>query len=217
MADIVFQGGQSVVFIGDSITDCGRRDVAPPYGEGYVRFIIEAIEKRHPDRGIAWENRGIGGDTTLELEARWEDDALALTPDWLSCMIGINDLHQSLDGREGLTPAEYKVTLERLLEAQVMAAGSRLILLDPFYMAVPPGGNDGERAVLGVLPDYIAAVADLAEAFSAIHVRTQDAFQKVLQNTPQSAICEEPVHPNARGHHVIADAFLAAIADGGGS
>jgi hypothetical protein len=37
------QDGQTVVFIGDSITDCGRRDVAAPLGNGYVKFIADLI------------------------------------------------------------------------------------------------------------------------------------------------------------------------------
>jgi hypothetical protein len=28
----------SIVFIGDSVTDCGR-DIEPPFGDGYVREI----------------------------------------------------------------------------------------------------------------------------------------------------------------------------------
>jgi len=44
----LLQDGQTVVFIGDSITDCGRRDVAAPLGNGYVRFIAELITIRYP-------------------------------------------------------------------------------------------------------------------------------------------------------------------------
>ena len=42
--------GQTLVFIGDSITDCGRRDHAFPFGGGYIRFAIDLITARHPGR-----------------------------------------------------------------------------------------------------------------------------------------------------------------------
>ena len=38
MGNFLFQDGQKVVLIGDSITDCGRRGDQAPFGSGYVRF-----------------------------------------------------------------------------------------------------------------------------------------------------------------------------------
>ncbi|MFM1786205.1 MAG: hypothetical protein RL228_155, partial [Actinomycetota bacterium] len=32
---------QTTVFIGDSVTDCGRLNL-PPYGDGYVRDIVNS-------------------------------------------------------------------------------------------------------------------------------------------------------------------------------
>ena len=89
---MIFERGQRIVFIGDSITDCGRRDVFAPYGNGYVSLVRAFVTARYPERRLRWENRGIGGNTTRDLLARWDDDAIALRPDWLSVKIGINDV-----------------------------------------------------------------------------------------------------------------------------
>lgn len=43
MSEFAFQDGQTVVFIGDSITDCGRRDSQHPFGNGYVRQTIDPV------------------------------------------------------------------------------------------------------------------------------------------------------------------------------
>ena len=83
--------GQTLVFIGDSITDCGRRDQAFPFGSGYVRFAIDLITARYPDRDITYHNRGIGGDVSTGLLRRWDDDVLVHEPDCVSVMIGINE------------------------------------------------------------------------------------------------------------------------------
>lgn len=48
MGDFAFKDGQTVVFVGDSITDCGRRGSDAPYGNGYV--------KRYPERRITFLN-----------------------------------------------------------------------------------------------------------------------------------------------------------------
>jgi len=39
----LIQDTQTVVFTGDSITDCGRRDVAAPLGNGYVKIAVDLI------------------------------------------------------------------------------------------------------------------------------------------------------------------------------
>ncbi|MEK8107305.1 hypothetical protein NKG94_22980 [Micromonospora sp. M12] len=45
---MILRAGQRVVFIGDSITDCGRRDVAAPYGSGYVSLVRALVGAWHP-------------------------------------------------------------------------------------------------------------------------------------------------------------------------
>ena len=44
MGDLCVQDGQTMVLIGDSITDCGRRaPEAAPFGNGYVAFFIDLV------------------------------------------------------------------------------------------------------------------------------------------------------------------------------
>ena len=46
MSSLVFQSNQTVLFIGDSITDCSRRQDQEGLGHGYVRKITELITAR---------------------------------------------------------------------------------------------------------------------------------------------------------------------------
>ena len=96
---MIFEAGQRVVFIGDSITDCGRLDGAAPYGDGYMSLIRALVTASHPELGLDWINHGISGDTVRQLAARWDSDAIAARPDWLSVMIGINDVWRAFDGQ----------------------------------------------------------------------------------------------------------------------
>ncbi|MCK5843183.1 MAG: hypothetical protein KAG97_00665 [Victivallales bacterium] len=94
--------GAKIVFIGDSITDCGRRD---PQSEGlgisgYVRIFSELMTCREPEKKIEILNRGIGGNAVDDLRARWNEDVLMQRPDILSVKIGINDLHRVLGDPE---------------------------------------------------------------------------------------------------------------------
>jgi len=96
------QDGQTVVFIGDSITDCGRRDVAALLGNGYVKFIADLIAIRNLAFKFTLVNKGISGNTVANLWERWHDDILALKPDWFSILTDINDVHFTLHNK--LTP-----------------------------------------------------------------------------------------------------------------
>ena len=89
---MMFEADQRIVFIGDSITDCGRRDVRAPYGDGYMSLVRALVTARFPAVPLTWVNRGVGGDTVRDLAARWERDAVGERPDWLVVMIGINDV-----------------------------------------------------------------------------------------------------------------------------
>ena len=73
---------EKIVFIGDSVTDCGRvRPVGEgldhPYGQGYVRDVAGLMQSVYPERNIRVVNMGVNGNTSLDLKARFESDALA--------------------------------------------------------------------------------------------------------------------------------------------
>lgn len=59
MNDFLLEGGETFVFAGDSITDCGRRAEYAPFGNGYIKAAIELVAARYPDRKIAWFNEDI--------------------------------------------------------------------------------------------------------------------------------------------------------------
>jgi len=88
---------RKIVFIGDSITDCGRtRPVGEglfnALGNGYVSFIDAFLGATKPELRLRVVNMGCGGNTVRDLEGRWKADVLDLKPQYVSCMIGINDV-----------------------------------------------------------------------------------------------------------------------------
>ena len=212
MSELCVQDGQTLVLIGDSITDCGRRSPeGSPLGNGYVAFFTDLVMARHPDRAIRFVNRGIGGNTILDLATRWDDDVIALKPDWLSVMIGINDLHRTLNGIFHIPPDVYREHYTRLLGQVVDQVGSQLVLIDPFYMIAEAEADEAQTIVRGLLPPYIEVVHDLAAAFHARLCRTHDMFQRQLHHRPYTTFCGEPVHPNRTGHLLIAHELLATV------
>lgn len=212
MGDLCVQDGQKMVLIGDSITDCGRRELSGgPLGNGYAAFFVDLVTAKYPERKIRFVNKGISGNTVLDLEARWGADVVAERPNWLSVMIGINDLHRTLNGVFDIPPAVYRERYAPLLEQAAERCGARLVLLEPFYMITEREADAAQKVVLNLLPGYIQVVHELAEKFGARLVRLQDMFERHLRHRPFTAFCAEPVHPNRTGHMLIAWELLATL------
>jgi len=63
MGEFKVADGETVVFIGDSITDCGRRSEFAPYGRGYVSKVFELVTTEHSERRISYEDWGFEKET----------------------------------------------------------------------------------------------------------------------------------------------------------
>jgi lysophospholipase L1-like esterase len=205
---VLFEHGQKVLFIGDSITDAGRREVNLPWGLGYMSQARDLIVARYPALQLSFVNRGIGGDTTRKLLARWQTDVLAEQPDWLVLKIGINDVWRSFTGdpAEAVSLAEYRANLRRLLDQTRAQTPARLILLTPYMIEA-----DRTHPMRAAMDSYGDAVRTLAPEYGAILVDTQAAFDSALQTTTPAHWAEDQIHPNGPGNAVIALALLAAV------
>ena len=142
------------------------------------------------------------------LAQRCDADALAPRPDWLSLMIGINDVWRAVDGHpEDAVPLEeYIETVRTLLRRAVEETGCRLILADPYI--IEPDLTEPQRAASD---RFVAAVAGLAEEFDAVHIPTQRVFDAALASTASADWAHDRIHPNLAGHALIADAFMKAL------
>ena len=209
MSDFWIQDGERMLFIGDSITDCGRRDRAVPLGDGYVSIFTELATARYPERNIDWVNMGIGGNRTTHLKERWQTDVIDQRPDRLSIKIGINDLN-SFQRRDpdGVAPDQYRRNYDELLTSTRRAFGEiPILLVTPFYMSTSID-EEVEGAVLGMIPEYIGIVEEMSAKYGTMLLNLHNVFQEQLKYRPPDTFCPEPVHPNHIGHVVIANALM---------
>ena len=203
-----------LVMIGDSITDVGRAQPAgeglfDALGRGYVSLVDALLGAAYPAHGIRVVNMGTSGNTVRDLEARWQSDVLDKRPDWLSVMIGANDVWRQFDSprqtEDHVLPDEYERTLDSLI-ALTRPLVKNIVLLTPFY--IEPNRADTMRARMD---EYGATVRRLSEKHGTLFVDTQAAFDAVLTAYYPATLAWDRVHPNQTGHMVIARAFLAAI------
>jgi lysophospholipase L1-like esterase len=207
------RNGETILFIGDSITDCDRRTSQRPLGNGYVKLFADLLTIREPDKRVVIINKGIGGDRITDLRARWDDDVMRYRSDWLSVKIGINDLHHYLDERPTAVPPEMfrRVYDEILSRTHAAMPKTKLLLIDPFYLSTDRSTDSFRAQVLKVLPRYIAAVHAMSRKYNARLVRTHEMFQKILRYNPMDYFAPEPVHPYANGHLALALWVYAAL------
>jgi lysophospholipase L1-like esterase len=212
MGNLCIENGQKILFIGDSITDCGRRDVATPLGNGYVYLFSELVTAYYPERKIEYVNTGIGGNRITDLKGRWMEDAMDHKPDWLSIKIGINDLHSYLGGDpNGVSPELFAELYDYLLGEIKKILNCKILLIDPFYISTNTSEQSFESKVLAILPKYIDTVHKMSEKYGTKLIKTHDVYQNHLKYRDTSTFCPEPVHPNFFGHLVIATEVLKVL------
>ena len=203
--------GDSSLFTGDSITDCGR---AQPVGEdeglgaGYVCLVNSTLAAGRPESRVRILNTGVSGNRVTDLAARWQRDVLDLEPDWLSVMIGINDVWRQFD--RPLNPVQvaierYEAVYRELLE-QTRAGLKGLVLMTPYFLE-----SNRADAMREQMDAYGKVVERLARDFDAVFVDVQAAFDRYLEYRPTQSLCGDRVHPNTVGHMIIAQAFLSAV------
>jgi len=209
---MLIESNSKLLFIGDSITDCGReRPVAEGngLGSGYVSLINASLDSTYPQRKIRVFNVGSSGNTVLDLDARWQTDVLNLTPDWLSIMIGINDVWRQFDSplrtETHVLLDEYKSTLEKLIQ-KTKPQLKGLVLMTPYFIEL----NKAD-AMRVMMDEYSEAVKQLAEKYQAVFVDTQSAFDAYLQTEHPMSLAWDRIHPNQTGHMILARAFLNAV------
>jgi lysophospholipase L1-like esterase len=190
-----------ILFQGDSITDGNRgrgKDPNHILGHGYVFIIAARHGAAFPEANFDFINRGVSGNTVLDLEKRWQTDALDLNPDLLSVMIGVND------HGKGVPLDQYEAVYDKLLTmARAVNPKIRFVLGEPFSK---PGARPNE----GILRRQ-EIVAKLAQKHGAALVCYQRVFDEAAKRAPADYWVWDAVHPTYRGHQLMADEWERTV------
>jgi lysophospholipase L1-like esterase len=197
-----FANGTRVLFQGDSITDGNRGRSADPnhiLGHGYAFIIAARHGAAFPEHKLDFANRGVSGNTVLDLEKRWAKDTLALKPDLLSVMIGVNDQSRNV------TLEAYEATYDKLLiDARAQNPKLKLVLMEPFVR------HPGKPVPEGIVARQ-AIVAKLAQKHGAALVKLQKLFDDAAAKTADDYWVWDSVHPTYRGHQLLADEWERVV------
>ncbi len=204
--------GDRLLFIGDSITDCGRdRPVGmlAGLGSGYVNLVHGMMGAWRPEAEPVILNLGISGNRVTDLRDRWQQDVLDLKPDWISVMIGINDVWRHFDRphevQSQVGEETYEVVYDQLI-TQTLPHVKGMIILPPFYLE--PNKDEPMRAMMD---RYGNVARKLANKHGCLFGDVQAAFDRYMAVRPTQRLCGDRVHPGLTGHMIIARCFLETI------
>lgn len=199
---------RSLLFIGDSITDCSRGEDPEGLGYGYVRLIAEHFAAHEPTARIL--NRGISGNRVQDLVQRFGPDCLDLDPDVITIYIGVNDTWHGFTRGDKVALEDFEHDYRFLLD-QLSATRPAV----PVLMVVPFVADIDEEKVgyHADLDPRVRVIRDLAHEFGYTVVDLEAVLERAwtVGHSP-ATIAGDGVHPTIAGHRLIADAWLAEFA-----
>ena len=198
-----------ILFQGDSITDAGR-DKRNFYdlGAGYPKYVAELIRSEYPDTDFEFINLGISGNRTCQLFDRLYPDAIALQPDVISILIGINDVWHRHDANKiATTDAQLELNYREILKRIKAETNAKIVILSPYVLDAPVTQNL-KADLVTILP----IVKKLADEYADAYVPLQELFDEAIKTQPAPLYYSpDGVHPNENGARFIAKHYFDAI------
>ena len=209
---------KTILFQGDSITDFSRdRECDYFLGSGYVTMVAGQLGLEHPGE-YRFLNRGISGNRVSDLYARIKQDIINLKPDYLSILIGVNDVWHEISYQNGLSEQKFEIIYDLLLgEILEELPQLKIMILEPFVLpgtATDATEENPERwNIFRTEVPRRAAAKRLAQKYGLIYVPLQESFDEACKCAPSSYWLYDGVHPAAMGHAVIQRQWLKGFAE----
>jgi len=203
------------LFQGDSITDAGRdkkklnnANEPSALGTGYVFLAASQLLAEYFEAKPRIFNGGISGNKVYQLAERWDTDCIAIKPDVVSILVGVNDYwHTFKHGYNG-TVEKYETDYRALLERTRRELPTvTLVICEPFVLRC---GEVNENW-FGEFDRYRAAAKKVSAEFNTIYVPFQAVFDEAAKKAPPYYWAADGVHPTMAGAYLMAQTWLKAV------
>lgn len=198
-----------ILFQGDSITDAGRsRSDEARLGFGYATLVEASLGLEEAGKH-EFINRGISGNRIVDLYARIKSDIINLKPDFISILIGVNDVwHELGENPNGVEANKFfKIYSMLIEEIQEALPSTKIMILEPFVLK---GCSTTEN--WDYFEKEVALRAEMsrkvAEKYSLPFVELQKGFDDLSKKAPESYWLTDGVHPSAKGHEYIKNQWI---------
>ena len=207
-----------ILFQGDSITDVGRaRDNNENVGRGYPHLLKAALNLREPQK-YAIINKGISGNRIVDVYARIKADIINQAPDFMSLLIGVNDVWHEFSYKNGVDEAKFEKIYSMLIEEIREALPDiKILVMEPFALPASatqgelPDGSSKYDAFRAETEKRAAAAKRVAEKYSLRFLPLQKLLDDAAASTTPEYWLSDGVHPTEAGHALIAREWLNAF------
>lgn len=198
----------TVLFQGDSITDCGRGyDDDANLGSGYPNMVAAWFNAMYPQHKVKFINRGISGNRAKDLKDRWSQDCIELKPDYVSILIGVNDCWRRYDSNDRTTAEDFKRDYNNILTQVREKTNASIILCEPFVLPFPQDRKQWRED----LDPKIQAVRELALKFNVLYIPYDGIFAQACCLREPEFWSADGVHPTPAGHALMARNWLMSV------
>lgn len=209
-----FKDNMTVLFQGDSVTDCGRdrslSEGIESLGSGYPKLFKEIYDTLFPNNDVNFVNKGVSGDRTCNLLERYEDDFKAINPDFISIMIGINNTWRNFDSDEAHCDAERfgREYEELLTKIKADMPDAKILVIEQFAFTAHPERNTWQEDLDGKRAETRRLAEKYADWFIPMYDIMTDASKTEFD---MYALSADGVHPEALGHSLIATEIFKTL------
>ncbi len=118
VAKMELQDGDSIVFLGDSIT----------HQRLYTQYVEDFFYTRYPKKRLKFHNSGVGGARAWDALQRFDRDVAAYKPKYVTILLGMNDgTYVPYDEKTFRT---YHADMTEVVN-RIVKIGATLILMTP--------------------------------------------------------------------------------------
>ena len=204
-----------ILFQGDSITDALRtRDNENYLGSGYANIVSAKLGCDFPEK-YKFINKGISGNRITDLYLRIRKDIIDIAPDYLSVLIGVNDVWHELDVKDGVSAPKFEKVYDLLLsEIKEALPNIKFIIMEPFILKGSATSPDKKtwKYFEEEMELRRQVCKKMAEKYDAVYVKLQNKFNEVQSEVKDmSYYLRDGVHPTAAGSEIIAREWIKEV------
>lgn len=202
---------KTILFQGDSITDWYRdRDRDDILGANYALMAAGELGCKEPNK-YNFVNRGIGGDRTVDILARVHKEMLQIKPDYVSILVGINDVWHGFDLQNGITDKNFELYYNLIIEEiRDVVPSAEIMMLEPFILDASVTKGRWEEFSAEVFKKA-EIVRKAAKDNNTLFVPLQETFNRAAELAPAEFWTIDGVHPTAAGHCLIKNEWIKAF------
>ncbi len=223
---------KTILFQGDSITDCGRMynekskgimmffekylGKKTPLGKGYPALVADEMNA-DSDGEYIFINRGVSGNRIPDVYARIVRDIISIRPDCISFLVGINDVWHGYDFDNGTGTERFEKVYNILIEEiKEELPETKIMILEPFVLEGSATTNrEGQPDRFENFRNDVRVMAEITRKIADKHglkfVELQSKFDKAAAEMPASSLLSDGVHPTLEGHELIKREWIKAF------